>query len=300
MNNIHPEMYQHPGDISGINYLKKIPLADKIVKMIYDNGLDAAQKILQTGSYFKITASSYPKLHDIFLESCKNLNIRSIPKFYLKRDELNAYATNVQDPIVTITTDVVEYLSEQEMKFVIGHELGHIQCQHIMYTEIAQNLPFILQYGGNIAKMLSQPLQLAIMRWYRKSEFSCDRAGLLNCREIKDAISAIAKISGFYPKDTQQINTDCFLEQAKDFDSSVLSTTNRFIEMLLIMNADHPWAILRAKELFSWYKKGYYEKIINNQSIPEENIDKNKYCINCGSIIENNSKFCKNCGQKTI
>ena len=80
---------------------------------------------------------------------------------------------------------MLEMLDDEELRSVLGHELGHIMSGHPTYTTIAiillyfgvSNLPFL-------AAVAILPFQLALLEWYRKSEFSADRAGLLAVQDL--------------------------------------------------------------------------------------------------------------------
>src|SRR5581483_2889797 len=84
-----------------------------------------------------------------------------------------------------------------EQRSVLGHELGHVMSGHTTYSTIAiilmyfgvSNLPFI-------AAAAILPFQLALLEWYRKSEFSSDRAGLLSVQDLNTVMSTEMKLAG--------------------------------------------------------------------------------------------------------
>ena len=43
-------------------------------------------------------------------------------------------------------------LDEQEKMFVICHELGHIKCEHVLYTLVAENLAVLIEIFGKMAR----------------------------------------------------------------------------------------------------------------------------------------------------
>src|SRR5262249_50543582 len=75
----------------------------------------------------------------------------------------------------------VDLLDEEELRFTIGHELGHALSGHAVYrtmlyhlTRLATRLAwFAIGYIG------LRVIIAGLEEWYRKSELSCDRAGVL-------------------------------------------------------------------------------------------------------------------------
>jgi Zn-dependent protease with chaperone function len=106
---------------------------------------------------------------------------------------INAFTVGSENPIVVLNTKTVECLTEAELRFILGHEVGHIKSQHSLYHWIAR---FILPYIGDtlgkatfgIGKIFTAPLQLALLSWSRKSELTADRAGLLACQNRTAAL----------------------------------------------------------------------------------------------------------------
>ena len=98
------------------------------------------------------------------------------------------------------------------------------------------------------------------------------------------------------------INSEMILKQATDFEELDNSKYNKIMKYLSIMNSDHPWTVLRAKELKSWYDNGEYNRILNrnvNNQITNNQINYvQKFCTQCGSKLKPNAKFCTFCGER--
>jgi Zn-dependent protease with chaperone function len=294
--------YRHPADESALAAMKKIPLADRFFRTINAKGIDKYFAIQYSGSNFEVTSTSHKELHKLFLDVCSTLGIKSVPRLYVEVGFLNARAVNVGNPMVILTTDCLEYLDEDELRFILGHELGHVQNDHILYSQIAQNMALITDAIQattlGIGNLFTIALQIAIMRWYRKSEFTCDRAGLLANQNVKKAISVLAKLAGLPKDEYNSYNHKTFLDQSKYFDDMTYETSNKFIETMLIMNATHPWSVVRVRELEKWYTSGRFEAILNPTDI---SISSGKsICGGCSQPLEKDASFCTNCGTRVI
>lgn len=55
----------------------------------------------------------------------------------------NAFAAGVEDPIIVINSGAIDLLTYEELLFIIGHEVGHIKSQHVLYSQMAQILPIL-------------------------------------------------------------------------------------------------------------------------------------------------------------
>ena len=132
-----------------------------------------------------ITPSSAPIIDACVEKVCRNL---FLPRDYVKvfvqaSAEIQASCLSVskRDCIVQLSSGLVNLLSEDELSFVIGHEVGH----HILEHSLSH----------------SQEQSLELMMQKRAQEISVDRVGLYCCSDISHAMSAMIKtISGLNEK----------------------------------------------------------------------------------------------------
>lgn len=82
---------------------------------------------------------------------------------------------------VVLSSALVERLEPEEIRFVIGHEIGHHLCAHWRYPVPDQNSGL----GHRIAA-----LQLS-----RAAEISADRIGMLACQSLDSACAAMIKVA---------------------------------------------------------------------------------------------------------
>ena len=50
----------------------------------------------------------------------------------------NAWTSGDTKIFITVTSGLVEMLSEKELDAVIAHECGHILCRHVLYHTVAR------------------------------------------------------------------------------------------------------------------------------------------------------------------
>jgi Zn-dependent protease with chaperone function len=297
--------YEHPFDRKALNALEQTPGLETMVRKFNQYWNDKLLKIQYTGSNIKVTERNFPELHKALCEACSILSIAKVPNLYIRWSyDINAFTAGVEDPIIVLNSGTVDLLNYDELLFIIGHELGHIKSQHVLYYQMAQVLPLLGNIIGSatlgIGNLISTGLQIAILNWSRMSEFTADRAGLLVCQNANSASSAMVKLAGVPLKYMDSVNTEEFIKQAKEFDGYDYDSLDKIAKVVSTMWQNHPWTVMRAAEFFKWVESGEYDSVLSRTSKVEKNISlrKKNICPTCGSKVKAEDAFCKTCGTK--
>jgi hypothetical protein len=104
------------------------------------------------------------------------------------------------------------------------------------------------------------PFELALLEWYRKSEFSADRAALLGTQDIRKTQSVHLKLAGG-PELDDPIDLDTFLAQAREYETMV-GPWDKVWQFINTVFRTHPFATVRAGELQRWIEGGEYARIL--------------------------------------
>ncbi|MFW5628995.1 MAG: M48 family metallopeptidase [Candidatus Cloacimonadaceae bacterium] len=293
--------YEHDYDRMALEKLSSIKGFDTIIKKYWELGIERMDRLQHTGSYFKVNKETNSVLHKALIDACNILDIKQIPDLYLAQGyEINAYTVGVNKHLIVLYTSCLDKLDYDELLFILGHELGHIKSQHVLYRQIAQYLPNIVAIIGQltfgIGSLLGTGLEIALKDWMRKSEFSCDRAGLLVCQNFEAALSCMIKMSGFPPSQYSNIDVNSLLEQANEFEEFDDNYLDKVAKTLSILNETHPWLVMRAKELNKWIQRGHYDGIIKKYKNLVHNTIAGKFCTQCGTAVKDTQMFCSNCG----
>lgn len=311
ISDLHPYEYEHPFDAKALDALQSTSGLDIVVRQFNKHFTERQITIQYTGSNLKITKNAYPKLYEILDRVCNTINLPSRPDIYLEQDyKINGFTTGVDHPIIVLSSGTIDKLDDNELLYLIGHEVGHIKSRHTLYDGIAQYfLPHITNFIGSITLGLSDPmlnrlqqaLRLALFQWSRMSELTADRAGLLACQDVQIAIRVMMKWAGMPLKYYANMNAESFVRQAKDFDELDYDMLNQAGKFLSIMESTHPFPVLRTAELLRWIDSGEYNQVIERKTIDRLNKKydgKNVFCRKCGFRLEGNERFCVSCGQQ--
>ena len=298
---LHPREYEHKFDMKALETLENTPGLEKLARKFNKHAIERDSKLIFTGSTLKITENNFPDIYALLEEACFNLHLTIIPDLYIQQDfAINAFTTGSENPMIVLNSGTVDLLSDEELLYVLGHEIGHIKSGHMLYHQMAMLLPYIAQLAGSVAfgigKVVVKGLRYPLIHWNRMAELSADRAGLLACQDSEAVLSTLMKMSGVPQKYFHKINTEDFIKQAKDFKNYDYDALNRLDKILLILDEKHPWTVMRAAEILKWVESGKYQLVVNKhiKEIQETTLK----CFKCGFELMSTDKFCPGCGTK--
>lgn len=257
--------YEHSFDRAALEKLEAIPLLTKFFTWITSNTVERIYTIQYTGSNLKVTPDNYPRIHHYLEEACRILDQSRVPDLYIEWGyDINAFTVGAENPIVVLNSGLIDLCDDDEIMFIIGHEVGHIKSNHMLYHMMVQVVNYFIDSipGGTL---VAGGLQYALYYWYRMSEFSADRAGLLCCQNQDAMIRAFIKMSGLPRNAFNDIHPDAFLQQARAFKMLDYDALNKAVKFLSIADDSHPWTVMRSAELIKWIDSGEYGRFVNRQ-----------------------------------
>lgn len=216
------------------------------------------------GNGIHVSENSLSELHRQLLDVCMTLGVNKVPDFSLMwLYDIAAGTEGAINPHITAMSGAIDLLTKDELSFLLGHEIGHQACGHKPYHVFLESLymPVINWIPGGKAWIAL--VRTKLLNWYRYSDFTADRVGLLACQDINVALTTMVKMSGVPKKYFSKINVDSFIKQAVEFDSMFADRMGGIINYISINSAFSPWLVLRAANLLNWYKSGEYELTIN-------------------------------------
>jgi Zn-dependent protease with chaperone function len=260
---ISSRAYEHPADRSALVALRKLTGFDTVFKALSAMLPERSLRLLFLSDSVRVNERQFAHLHQMLLDACYILDLERVPPMYVTQDpKPNAMCIGLDRPIIVLTTGLVELLDEEEMRAVVGHEVGHALSGHAVYrtillflTNIAVRVAWIPL--GNIAIMA---IVSALREWFRKSELSADRAGLLVGQDPQASMRGLMKLAG--GNHLHEMNVDAFLEQAEEYEAGG-DLRDSVLKILNVLPRTHPFAVVRAAELRKWAQSRDYQRIMD-------------------------------------
>lgn len=252
------ELYEHPLDKKLLAALRKIPFIEKIGDWVLDFYSKTDYLVESRGNFFEVTETSYPRVDNLRKKAKDRLSVSFDFPIFIKRDwNYNAYTTGSKAPIMVLHSSVVEDFTDEELLFIIGHEMGHRKSKHTMFHLMATNIFNIASKFGYLGEIAMQSLIIALKEWERKSELTADRAGYIANQNKRASMNALYKLMGmpFLHNDDKGYKfqfEDALLQAQSLYENLHNSKYQKFVYALLTCQIDHPWTVERIDEINKW------------------------------------------------
>lgn len=258
----------HPEDQKGLKRMDAVPGVKKLLAETISNLREKFTTMEMMGDGINITLDSYPELYKLLCDAANTLDLKDVPDFSMTWSyDISVGTEGARKPRVTALSGTIDLLNDKELTFMLGHELGHIMAGHKPYHNLLITLYTPLMKMVPHADMWLSVLRPMLLQWYRISDFTADRAGLLTCQDISVALTTMIKRSGIPKKYYDSIKPESILRQAQIFELKNRDLADNLIQNLSINSACAPWLVVRAAMLHRWYKSGEYNDIIQKFSI---------------------------------
>jgi Zn-dependent protease with chaperone function len=283
----------HPEDEAARRNMEAIPGFASAVKAFLKLGLEQYYHGINMASKIRLSEKQLPELYRKLPPICQKLGIAE-PEFYLEMNPApNAYTFGDSRIFLTVTSGLIEYLTEDEVNAVLAHECGHIACHHVLYHTMAN----LLKAGADMFGLLgffTTPIQLALLYWSRRSELSADRAAAAAMGSATPVIETMVRLSGGSKAITGKVDIREYAAQADAYDALQESNWDKVLQTAAIAYQSHPFAAVRVREILKWCDTEHYQRLMENIHLQQSG----KTCVNCNRSVGLDWKFCKYCGAK--
>ena len=211
-----------------------------------------ARKELLTKA-LKLTRSMMPGLYAVTDRCAQTLKLGVDIEVYVNQDSrFNAacYPPVKEKVLLMVTSALIEKFSEEELRFVIGHELGHYLFEHTRFP-----VEYILQnHGGNLSPLHA----MRMYAWIRNAEITADRVGMVCCRDFDVAAKTFFKLSSGITSSSFQFSVKDYLAQMDDLRVEVGAEECDPQDWF----STHPFNPMRLKALEVFTRSEPYQRLI--------------------------------------
>jgi Zn-dependent protease with chaperone function len=157
------------------------------------------------GNYVLISPNQFPHLYNMVQQGAANVGLTPAPTAFIYNSNglMNAFARRLfGGSFIFLTSAIVEAETDEQIKFVIGHELGHHAAGHLnLFKNILKGPAHFIPFLGPA--------------YSRSRELTCDRVGAYLSNDMQSSRSALQMLACGCRRLNTSLNCDAFEEQEK-------------------------------------------------------------------------------------
>ena len=300
---ISHQTFTYPGDEEALAALKSVPGAGPLLTWLQENFTEQITYLTNNEQMIRANAESFPSLHALVVR-CAEILSCPVPELYITTNPvLNAYTAGQRRTCIVLHSGLIEKLTPDELCFVIGHEIGHINGAHGLYRQLGD---LLIRYWDLLASvvpipglgLLRVPLLLAYWEWYRRAEFTCDRAALLCVQDLEPSLRALSKLAGTVNGYEDEVDLESAISQVQAH-----KEVNKLVMLVAILeNATntHPFIPVRLKTLREWAGGEEYRRVLAGdykRDVLGLHEGGERLKCACGTLVNSKLSFCPQCGR---
>ncbi len=262
LTDISSRAWEHPADRGALVALRRLKGFDTVLKAMSGFVNERSVRLVHLGSAVRVDERQFARLHYLLKDVARVLDTDDVPELYVAASPtLNAMTIGMSTPFIVLGSALVDLLDDEELRFVLGHELGHALSGHAVYQTLLRRL---LTMTGVLSAIPLGSLGIrgivaALHEWSRKAELSADRAGLLATQDPATAFRVHMQLaSGGHLDD---LDSTAFFAQGQEY-LDAADLRDSVLKLLLVENQTHPFAVVRAAELRRWVDSGEYAAFV--------------------------------------
>ncbi|HEX6871781.1 MAG TPA: M48 family metallopeptidase [Micromonosporaceae bacterium] len=260
---ISSRAWEHPADRGALTALRELKGFDEVLKALNALWNERAARLEFLGGGIRVDHRQYPRVHRLFAEAAATLDLPELPELYVQYDRaLNGMCVGMAKPFIVVSSGSLELLDDEELRNLLGHEIGHLMSGHAVYRTM---MIILTDWATTLAWLPMGSLALravivALREWWRKAELSADRAGLLAGQDPAAALRLSMKLAG--GGDLSEVDTTAFIEQAAEYERTG-DLRDSMIKLRLTLGRSHPLPVARAAALRQWVDAGAYQRVLS-------------------------------------
>ena len=203
------------------------------------------------GTLVRVSSRQFPDIYEAGSIAASRLSSPPVPIYVKRAAEQNIYTLGLSSqPLIVITSGMIDQMSNESLQFFIGREIGHIRAGHAWLRTLLRPL------GAGIPVIGKLLDSVVFGDWMNRTELTADRAGFIACDSLTVAVSTMLKF-GVGTRLFEKLDIREFLEQIND----VRSVGGRVTEII----SEQPYLIQRIRRLVRFALSHEYSPLSNRE-----------------------------------
>lgn len=215
-------------------------VVSQVLQQLNDSGADAWWRSNMEGHSLKVAQELLPDMFKLCSTVKECLGFNEPVDFYITGDSsVNAFSVAAekegQPHIVNINSGLIELMTQEELAFVIGHELGHLINKD---TALSRLISFVFPEGTTPPITLLYKIRLHS----QLAELVADRYGYLATKNLNACVTAFFKMASGLDLQKMNVSIDVLLKDN-------LKHLEYFLKDKGLSRASHPVNPIRVQAL---------------------------------------------------
>lgn len=263
LTDISSRVWEHPADRAALTALRKLPLFDQVLRALFGFFGEKPVRLAFQANAVRVGPNQFPHLWELYIDVCKTLDApERYPLFVAQNPVVNAGAYGMDKPFIILNSGSLALLDDRQISYVMGHEVGHVMSDHVLYRTMTELLIELAKMGFPIVGLAARAILVGLLEWSRKSELSADRAGLLAIQDTDVVLSSMLKMAG--GGSDEETSLPEFIRQAEEYRESG-DLADQVFKVLNVVMETHPFWVLRVSELRAWIESGSYDRVLRGE-----------------------------------
>lgn len=208
----------------------------------------------------RVSEKTMPETYSLFEDVLANLEFNEPIELYIQSStEVNAtaYTSEYEDKphIIILTSALYNLMDENELKFIIGHEIGHL-INHDSKISKLYNYVYRRLKEEYIPSIISTRYN----QYHQLAEYAADRYGYLACMDLNASLSAFYKMNSGLDLKKMNVNIDYLTDDNN-------KNINYLLQTCTVTNSDHPMTPFRVGAIVEFAKCPTQKKLEEHMDI---------------------------------
>jgi uncharacterized tellurite resistance protein B-like protein len=217
------------------------------------------RRSLLTGA-LRLTRSMAPEIAETLTHCRDVLGYGRKVEVYVRADaafQASAMRCEGSPDIIALSSRVLEVFAPDELRFVIGHELGHLVLDHFRIP-----MPAVAKIEDRAGPLVARRNALRLYLWARAAEHSADRAGLVCAGSPEAAARGFFKLASGLSSSRVSADLEAYAKQVESLASAPEARQKpRDDDDTLDCFSTHPYSPLRVRAVVAYSRSDQYKAL---------------------------------------